>query len=80
MFEERRVRNDFLKAHPSYAVISIGDADGNNTTIVTFFIRYKKPNDKREYWSDWAYDTKNGRLELVGEGRENIDEKVQFKF
>ena len=54
LFEERQVRNDFLKAHPNYTIISIGDADGNDTTVVTFAIRYKKPNDEREYWSDWA--------------------------
>jgi hypothetical protein len=72
LFEERQVKNDFLKAHPNYTIISIGDADGNDTTVVTFFIRYKKPNDAREYWSDWAYDTKDGKLKLVGKGSENV--------
>ena len=77
--ETPQVRNDFLKEHPSYTIVSIGEPDGNDTTVVTFFIRYKKPNDAREYWSDWAYETKNGKLELTGKGDENIySEKAQL--
>lgn len=72
LFEERQVRNDFLKDHPTYTVVSIGYPDGNDTTVVTFFIRYRKPNDKIEYWADWAYQAKNGKLELVGKGSERI--------
>ena len=56
----------------NYAIVSIGDADGNNTSVVTFFIRYKKPNDTREYWSDWAYETKDRKYVLVGKGTENV--------
>ena len=63
--------SDFLKDHPDYTIVSVGDADGNDSTVVTFFIRYKKPNDQQEYWSDWAYDTKDGKFELVGKGSEN---------
>ena len=70
--EERTVRRDFSKEHPNYTIVSIGEPDGNDTSVVTFFIVYKKPDDKREFWSDWAYDTKNGKFELVGKGTENI--------
>lgn len=70
--EQRRARSDFLKDHPDYTVVSVGDADGNDTTVVTFFIRYKKPNDQREYWADWAYDTKDGKFVLVGKGSKNL--------
>jgi hypothetical protein len=72
LFEERRVRNDFLRDHPDYTVVSIGQPDGNDTTVVTFFIVYKKPNNAQEYWADWAYETKSGKPELVGKGSENI--------
>jgi len=72
LFEERQVRNDFLKEHPDYTIVSIGQPDGNDTTLVTFFIVYRKPNNEQEYWADWAYDTKSGKLELVGKGSENI--------
>jgi hypothetical protein len=72
LFEKRQVRNDFLKDHPDYTVVSIGDADGNTTTVVTFFIVYKKPSSGQEYWADYAYDTKDGKLELVGKGHESI--------
>jgi hypothetical protein len=79
MFAERRVRSDFLRDHPNYTIVSIGEPDGNDTTVVTFFIRYKKPNDTREYWSDWAYETKNGKLELVQKGTENVfSQKAQL--
>ena len=70
--DERKVRGDFQKDHTDYTIISIGDRDGNDTSIVTFFITYKKPNDPREYWADWAYETKSGRLELVRKGSENV--------
>jgi hypothetical protein len=75
MSEKRRVKNDFLTEHPTYTIISIGEPDGNDTTVVTFFIRYQKPGDQREFWSDWAYETKNGKLELVGKGTENLSSK-----
>ncbi len=70
--EQRQVRGDFLKDHPDYTVVSVGDADGNDSTVVTFFIRYKRPNDEREYWADWAYDTKDGKFALVRKGSENL--------
>lgn len=71
--EKRRVRGDFLEAHPDYTIVSIGEMDGNNySTVVTFSIRYKKGNDQREYWTDWAYDTKGGKL--VGKGSEVVFE------
>lgn len=70
--QKRKVRNDFLRDHPDYKISSIGDPDGNDTTVVTFFIRYHKPNDAREYWSDRAYETKDGKFELVGKGSEHI--------
>jgi hypothetical protein len=70
--ENRQVRNDFLREHSNYTIVGIGGADGNNTTVVTFFITYKKPNDLREYWADWAYDTKDGKFVLVGKGTENV--------
>ena len=79
LFENRQVRNDFLREHPNYTIVSIGDEDGNDTTVVTFFIRYKKPNDSREYWADWAYDTKDGKYVLVSKGRENMSADVTFK-
>ena len=72
--EQRKVRGDFQKEHPDYQIISIGDADGNDTTVVSFFIRYKKPGDQREYWSDWAYDRKDGKFVLVGKGPESLFE------
>lgn len=79
IFEKQKVERDFLKAHPNYSIISIGEADGNGySSVVTFFIRYKKPGDEREFWADWAYDTKDGKFELVGEGSENLySEKPQ---
>jgi hypothetical protein len=70
--QERQVRRDFLKDHPSYTIVSIGDPDGNDTTVVTFHVRYRKPNDNCEYWADWAYETKGGKFELVGKGIESI--------
>ena len=79
LLENRQVRNDFLKEHPNYSIVSIGDADGNNTSVVTFFIRYKKPNDPREYWSDWAYESKGREYVLVGKGAENIFTYAQVK-
>lgn len=73
LFEERTVKRNFLKEHPDYTIVSIGAPDGHSgSTVVTVFIRYKKPNDRREYWSDWAYETKDGKFELVGKGSENI--------
>lgn len=72
MSEKRRVKSDFLSEHPTYTVISIGEPDGNDTSVVTFFIRYKKPGEEREFWSDWAYETKNGKFELVEKGTENV--------
>src|SRR5256885_1660069 len=73
LFDERVVRNDLQKEHPDYTIVSIGDPDGHGgSSVVTFFIRYKKPGDRREFWSDWAYETKNGKLELIGKGTENI--------
>ena len=74
MLEERRVKSDFLKEHPTYEVIGVGGPDGNDTDIVTFHIVYKKPGDGREYWSDWAYKQKDGKLELVGKGSEQVRE------
>ena len=75
--KQRQVRRDFLKDHPNYTILSIGEPDGNDTTVVTFFVRYKKPNDKCEYWTDWAYETKDGKFELVGKGTESIyDQKA----
>ena len=79
LVQNRQVRDDFLKEHPNYSIVSIGDADGNNTTVVTFFIRYKKPNDTREYWADWAYETKDGKYVLVGKGTENVFSDGQGK-
>jgi hypothetical protein len=79
LLENRQVRDDFLKEHPNYTIVSIGDADGNNTSVVTFFIRYKKPNDVREYWSDRAYETKDGKYVLVGQGTENVFSDAQGK-
>ena len=70
--EKRRVRDDFSKEHPDYTIVSIGEPDGNDTSVVTFFIVYKKPGDKREFWSDWGYETKNHKFELVGKGTENV--------
>jgi hypothetical protein len=71
--EQQKVRADFLREHPNYKIISVGLPDGNDTTVVSFFIRYKKPDDAREYWSDWAYDTRDGKFVLVaGKGDENI--------
>jgi hypothetical protein len=57
LFDERTVRRDFLKEHPDYTVVSVGEPDGHGgSSAVTFFIRYKKPGDTREFWSDWAYE------------------------
>jgi len=73
--EERTVSRDFSKEHPNYSIVSIGSPDGHGgSTVVTCFIRYRKPNDTREYWSDWAYETKDGRFDLVGKGAEHLFE------
>jgi hypothetical protein len=71
--EERTVRRDFHKEHPDYSIVSVGLPDGHGgSSVVTMFIRYRKPNDGREYWSDWAYETKDGKFELVEKGSEQI--------
>jgi hypothetical protein len=44
-----------LKEHPTYKIVGVGGADGHGgSSVVTFFIRYQKPNDGREYWADWG--------------------------
>lgn len=73
--EQQKVKADFLKEHPNYIIMSVGEPDGNDTTFVTFFIRYKKPDDEREYWTDWAYDTKDGEFKSVGKGEEQVYSK-----
>ncbi|MDQ1589491.1 MAG: hypothetical protein QOG71_118 [Pyrinomonadaceae bacterium] len=76
--EQRQTESDFRKAHPDYKIISVGFPDGNASTYVTMFIRYKKPNDEREYWSDWTYDTKDGKFVFFSQGTEHIySEKSQ---
>jgi hypothetical protein len=73
LFDERVVRKDFQTEHPDYKIVSVGAPDGHGgSTVVSFFIRYQKPGDTREFWSDWAYETKNGKLELVGKGAEHL--------
>ena len=76
--EKWQIETDFRKEYPNYKVISVGEPDGNDTTFVTFFIRYKKPDDEREFWVDWSYDTKDGKLKFASKGEENIySEKAQ---
>lgn len=67
--EERQVKKDFYKVHPNYTVTRMSP-DGNATSILTYVIRYKKPSDSKEYWTEWAYETKDGRFYLVGKGNE----------
>jgi hypothetical protein len=69
--EERKVKNDFLKDYPNYTVISVERPQGY-ASVVTFHIGYKKTSDPREYWADWAYERKNGELQLVTKGTEHI--------
>jgi predicted SnoaL-like aldol condensation-catalyzing enzyme len=69
---QQKVRADFLKEHPNYKITSVGAPDGNDTTFVTVHVRYKKPDDEREYWSDWSYDTKDGKFVFAAKGNENL--------
>ena len=75
--EERKVKNDFLKDYPNYSVINVERPEGYSSTV-TFHISYKKPNDPREYWADWAYQRKNGELELVTKGTEHQADKTSY--
>jgi hypothetical protein len=68
---ESKAKKDFRKEYPDYSITSM-NPDGNDTSIVTFVIHYKKPADEKEYWIQWAYETKDEQCAQVGKGEELI--------
>jgi hypothetical protein len=61
---EKRAGSDFQNENPGYTILDV-QGDGNDTTVMTYVIKYKKPGDDREYVAGWAYETKNGQCSFV---------------
>lgn len=61
---DNTVRADFLRRHPTYAIVSVGVGEGDGAAAY-YHIRYKRPKDSAEYEAIWQYlDTGNGEWKL----------------
>lgn len=51
---ESKVRESFLSEHPTYSVVDVVAGEGDGAAAY-FRIRYKRPNDDRQYEDNWQY-------------------------
>ena len=70
-----QVKQDFLKEHPNYTIISIVVGEGDSSAAY-FHIKYKKPGDEMVFEDVWQYlDNGKGELKLAHKETLKIDRR-----
>jgi hypothetical protein len=68
--DEKRVREDFAREHPTYLIDSVSSTEGDGSAVY-YRIRYKKPNDEEMYEVEWQYmESEGSQWELKHKGEE----------